>query len=270
MNVIMESLYNIDRNTFDIGYVGEKNHTKVIINCISIFRNYPNAVASMTAKPPVGDLYPVSLTRDGVSIIWEISESDIANAGSGQYQLTFTNGSGDSEEIIKTVFGSYSVKASLSPSGEAPTPIENWIDEANAVLADLESFDDISASATALAAGADPTAEITEVEGHKNIALGIPAGASGEMVTETVTGTTPSITGVANHRYLCGEVSTISITPPASGIIDVIFTSGTTAAVLTIPNTVTLPAWFDATSLETSVTYEINIADGFGVVAKWA
>ena len=86
-----------------------------------------------------------------------------------------------------------------------------------------------------------------------------------------VSGATPSITGVANTRYVCGEVSTISITPPDTGIIDVIFKSGTTAAVLTVPNTVLWPEWFDPSSLSTSTTYEINILDGvYGVVATWA
>lgn len=269
MKIIRENLNNIGSVNFDIGFVGEKNHTQVIINCASIFHSYPNAVATMVAKPPVGDLYPVILTRDGKNIIWDVSESDIAREGSGEYQLTFTDGSGDTAEIIKTVIGSYSIKESMVASGEPPEPLEDWLEEAQEVLSDLQSFDEISASATALAAGADPTAEITEVEGHKNIALGIPAGASGEMTVETVTGTTPSITGVSNHRYVCGEVSTISITPPSSGIIDVVFESGTTPAVLTATG-VTFPAWFDSTSLEASVTYEICIADGMGVVAKWA
>ena len=52
------------------------------------------------------------------------------------------------------------------------------------------------------------------------------------VVVETVSGSTPSITGADNHRYVCGTVSSISITPPSTGIIDVIFTSGTTPAVL--------------------------------------
>ena len=86
----------------------------------------------------------------------------------------------------------------------------------------------------------------------------------------TVSGTTPTITGLAGHRYICGEVSTLSITPPQSGIVDVIFTSGTTATVLTVPNTVKFPAWFDPTDLEASKTYEISILEGtLGAVMSW-
>lgn len=96
-------------------------------------------------------------------------------------------------------------------------------------------------------------------------------GASGEATVETVSGSNPVITGVANTRYICGEVSTISITPPQSGIIDVIFTSGSSVAVLTVPSTVKWPSGFDPTSLETDTTYEINILDGvYGAVMTWS
>lgn len=93
---------------------------------------------------------------------------------------------------------------------------------------------------------------------------------SGVAFVEHITGTTPTITGIANTRYICGEVTSISITPPATGIIDVTFTSGTTPAVLTVSNTVTFPAWFHSTTLDANKVYEINIIDGArGVVATW-
>lgn len=86
----------------------------------------------------------------------------------------------------------------------------------------------------------------------------------------TVTGTTPTITGASGYRYVCGEVATISITPPATGIIDVVFASGSTAAVLTVPSTVRWPAWFDPDALEANATYEISIMDGvYGAVMLW-
>ena len=92
--------------------------------------------------------------------------------------------------------------------------------------------------------------------------------------TVTVTGTTPTITGVANTRYVCGEVSTLSITPPVSGIIDVLFTSGSSVALLTVTppvgETMRWPSGFDPTSLETNTVYEISIMDGvYGLYASW-
>ena len=90
-------------------------------------------------------------------------------------------------------------------------------------------------------------------------------------LVETVSGTTPSITGMPNVRYICGTCSLLTITPPASGSIVVRFSSGSTATVLTVPNTVKFPAWFDPTDLEANTTYELIITDGvYGGAMAWA
>ena len=83
-----------------------------------------------------------------------------------------------------------------------------------------------------------------------------------------VSGTTPTITALSGVRYVCGEVSTLDITPCASGICDIVFTSGSTATVLTLPNTVKFP---DGELVpEANTTYEINIMDGiYGVYTSW-
>lgn len=75
-------------------------------------------------------------------------------------------------------------------------------------------------------------------------------------------------------QYVCGTCSTLGITVPETGIIDVIFTSGTTATVLTVtPPTGMTMKWangFSPSSLDTNTTYEINIKDGiYGVAVSW-
>lgn len=83
-----------------------------------------------------------------------------------------------------------------------------------------------------------------------------------------VSGTTPTITALSGVRYVCGEVSTLDITPCASGICDIVFTSGSTATVLTLPNTVKFPD--GAFVPEANMTYELNIMDGvYGAVMAW-
>ena len=118
----------------------------------------------------------------------------------------------------------------------------------------------------------------TEAKAAIHTMLGIdPASIAAQVdipLVETVSGTTPTITGQPNTRYGCGEVSTISITPPAAGSISVRFTSGSTATVLSVPDSgasaVIWPEWFDATSLEADTIYEIMIEDGiYGMVMSW-
>lgn len=91
--------------------------------------------------------------------------------------------------------------------------------------------------------------------------------AGGGVQVITVTGSNPTITAEYNKRYVCGEVSTLTITPASQGCTDVLFTSGTTPTVLSLPNTVRMPAWF---TVEANKTYEISILDGiYGAVMSW-
>lgn len=115
--------------------------------------------------------------------------------------------------------------------------------------------------------------DLTDDSGHyMKPATGIPASDLADgivVVTDQVSGASPTITAQANHRYICGEVTSISITPCASGICDVVFTSGSTVTVLTLPSTVKMPEWWDGTC-EANTVYEINVMDGiYGTVMAW-
>ena len=89
-----------------------------------------------------------------------------------------------------------------------------------------------------------------------------------------VSGSTPSITAKAGVRYVCGECSTLSVTVPITGCIDVLFSSGSTPTVLTVtnPNNLTIQ-WangFSPSNLEANTVYEINILEGLlGVGCAW-
>ena len=93
-----------------------------------------------------------------------------------------------------------------------------------------------------------------------------------------VTGTTPTITALSGIQYVCGEVSTLDIIPPASGCFDVIFESGSTPTALTISNpTGTTVEWlndFDSTNLLANAVYEINLlrigTRYLGVAGAWS
>jgi len=82
-----------------------------------------------------------------------------------------------------------------------------------------------------------------------------------------VTGTTLTLApAVDNTMYLCGELTELTVTAPASGIFAVRFTSGTTPTVVTL-NGITMPD--DWTGAEASTTYEINVLNGLGVWQSW-
>ena len=135
MRIETVSLEKITEKSLYFGYTGEKDHTMIVIRCASLFKDYPDAVAAISVRPPVGDTYPVSPTKSGTDLIWEISQGDIAYAGAGTFQLTFT----DDGEIIKSEFGKYTVNQSLTATGTVPDPVEDWLEAAEAALAEIES-----------------------------------------------------------------------------------------------------------------------------------
>ena len=98
----------------------------------------------------------------------------------------------------------------------------------------------------------------------------ITGAVTGTERVRTISGTTQSIMATPDTRYMLGTLSTLSFTPCESGSCEVVFTSGTSATVLTVPNTVKWPEWFDPTALETNRIYDIIITDAtYGVVTSW-
>lgn len=118
----------------------------------------------------------------------------------------------------------------------------------------------------------EPVTDV-QVNGVSVVDNGVATIPAGGVQDVQVNGTTPTITALPGVRYVCGEVSTLDITLPASGCVDVVFESGSTPTVLTVtpPSGVTVK-WangIDLTALQANTTYEINIADGLGVAASW-
>lgn len=89
-----------------------------------------------------------------------------------------------------------------------------------------------------------------------------------ETSTESVSGTTPTITPEANTIYQCGELSSLTITnPPATGAWSVVFTSGATATTTTIPASI---LGLEDFAPEANTLYEINVLDNRALIASWA
>ena len=200
----------------------------------------------------------------------QINGTSIVNQGTANIPIANTNGVG----VVK-VNSSYGLSC-----------------YANGILSIISPNDKV------VKAGASQTIAITPTVQHKSAFYGL-AKAAGDSTQSSssnavgnytedaksaisemlngavsVSGTTPSITAKAGVRYVCGEVSTLTIVVPSSGCIDVTFTSGSTATVLTVtPPTGMTMKWangFDPTALEANTTYEINIMDGcLGVAGSW-
>jgi len=121
------TLKDLAKKTLYLGYVGENIHTQIIIDCSEVFWDYPDAVPRLNVTPPRGDRYPASqLVKDGDNLIWTITNSDIIYSGSGRIQLRFVDGN----EVIKTAVGTTKIDGSIETTGDAPAPLEDWMDRA--------------------------------------------------------------------------------------------------------------------------------------------
>lgn len=120
-----------------LGRVSENRATRILIDLKSILSQYPDAIASITVKPPGRVEYPAVVKQEGGILTWEITRADIGNkAGSGQAQITIRDADGT---VIKTAIACTRISESLGDAtAPAPDPVEKWIDKATGTLADVE------------------------------------------------------------------------------------------------------------------------------------
>lgn len=120
-----------------LGRVDENRATRVLIDLKSILSQYPDAIASITVKPPGRVEYPATVKQEGGILTWEITRADIGNkAGSGQAQITIRDADGT---VIKTAIACTRISESLGDAtAPAPDPVTTWIDKATGMLADVE------------------------------------------------------------------------------------------------------------------------------------
>ena len=92
--------------------------------------------------------------------------------------------------------------------------------------------------------------------------------AYGMNVVKDLTSTSITLEAAAETRYIYGELSSLTVSSlPTEGFVNILFTSGTTPTVLTLPNTVKMPEWV---TIGANMTVMIGIADGvYGSAQIW-
>lgn len=199
----------------------------------------------------------------------ELTQTALAVSGTLQAQFMFTSGEQILRSEIFTINNGVALDSTVSEwAGEYQGyNLDELVETVNEVSEAAQGVIHMTVSSQTLPQGASASVTKTEDEdGIINLDFGLPL-ASGEVQVVNVSGANPTITAEYNKRYVCGEVSTLTITPATQGCTDVLFTSGTTPTVLNLPQTVKMPSWF---TVEANKTYEINILDGvYGSVMSW-
>lgn len=139
-SVMRDIILSLDRfgdHALLLGRVGENRATRVLIDVKSILSQYPDAIASITVKPPGRAEYPAAVKQEGGILTWEITRADVCGkAGNGLAQITIRGADGT---VIKTAIACTRIEESLiNETDPAPDPVETWIDKATGTLADVE------------------------------------------------------------------------------------------------------------------------------------
>lgn len=247
-------------------------------NTIIDGRVMPNS--SITLTNPNAPQLRVVYWREGVSVTDPQTEVTLPSgyklvgSDSGSFSIKLRVGSTD---YVLNPTWSLAKRGEKGEKGDSPTITASKTGKTTSIYVDGSEIAQIE-DGTDGTDGISPTVTITPITGGHRITItdadgtetaDVMDGHNG-MVTVNVTGTAPTITAQADYRYICGEVATLDFTPSASGICDVVFTSGATATVLTVPSTIKWANGFDPTSLEANTTYELNVMDGLGVASAWA
>ena len=213
MRSVSVRLADLERVTIPIGFEGENEYTHVHIDCKKVFDEDNSFVPTLALVAPSGEKYPGIVTRDGDIVTWVVSASDLAERGAGELQLAFTK----DNVIGKTYVARTRVERSITPDGEAPSVIENFIIEAGAIVNGIpqaieDAIDDVMGDITAEAETLQPgsSASASFDPETKAFTFGIPTGAKGDPGDPGEPGEdgySPSASVSKN-----GNVATISIT----------------------------------------------------------
>lgn len=206
MRDIILSLDRFGDQALLLGRVGENRATRVLIDIKSILSQYPDAIASITAKPPGRAEYPAAVKQEDGILTWEITRADIGDkTGRGQAQITIQDADGT---VIKTAIACTRIGESLGDAtAPAPDPVETWIDKATGTLAEVERS---GAAAQTIADEVKRKLDAGELKGEpgRDGIDGKP-GKDGATGATGATGTTPQIKAEA----VTGEPGTqVSVT----------------------------------------------------------
>lgn len=176
---------------FILGRRGENEATQVVFDVSQLIATYGEGTAQLAATRPSDTTpYPVSITQDGSTVTWLVTNADTQAKGNGECELFWYVG----ETLAKSVVYTTIVGRDIGDVGTTPPdPYETWLETLEALAATTtanardaaESASDAASSAAeitgmtaqaeTLPAGSDATAS------YENgvLTIGIPSGGGG-------------------------------------------------------------------------------------------
>ena len=206
MRTVSYKLADLSKVVIHLGKMAENDATRVRIDSAEVFRDYPAAQVALSVTNPVGETYPATVQRDGDFVVWDVKDSSLTAEGDGEIQISFSQ----SGAKIRSDIGRTKICRSIIGEGETPDPVQDWVDHANEVLEEtgnaLETLENMTASASSLPAGSNPTATYQ----NGNIAFGIPKGDKGDTGAAGQNGVTPNVTAGTTTTGAAGTSASVT------------------------------------------------------------
>lgn len=188
--------------SLNLGYEGEQNRKAIRFFVGDMLAEYPGGLLVLqVSRPGENAKHDVELTIDGDIATWIVGGYDLAKKGEGECQLKYSQGTAICKKKTWKTWIDESMEgqnASIPPTWQDAE--DRLLTAAGAVQAAVESYDEMTATATQLPEGSAPTAEMDHSGDAPVLKLGIPKGDTGhpgqDGVSPTVTVT--DITG--GHR----------------------------------------------------------------------
>ena len=114
--------------SINLGWQGENNSRTIQVDVSSWLEQFPGATINLLVQRPGDDeFYPASTKIENGVLEWKLSRADVQLDGEGKAQMVLTGPDGLEmrSRVVKTVIGD-SIDGT---EGEAPAPIESWVQE---------------------------------------------------------------------------------------------------------------------------------------------
>ena len=145
-STISLSAENFGRVAIDIGRVAENQAVQVRVDLSKFLLQEPKATASLAVESPGGDRYPAITRMEGQALIWDVAAADVASAGMGKVQL---NVLGPNGEVLKSAVAVTRISASIAGDGQAPEPVQAWLDSAQKAVNEANEAAEVAQDAAA-------------------------------------------------------------------------------------------------------------------------
>lgn len=138
MRIIKTAYERFGAISLCLGFAEENAVTEIRIDLSAPLKEYPGAWFGIAVENPEGVCYPAVADTEGDTLIWVVSSADTSRSGRGNAQVIMY---GEDGEIGRSHQVPTAIMPSIKATGNAPDPVEEWIDEALKLLEELKHYE---------------------------------------------------------------------------------------------------------------------------------